>query len=118
MTEQQSKKIVKAGGAKGEAVVKALTENPALTRAQLAGQVGCTVSRVGEVIRYLRDHGTKEEQTVIGRHLQAQPARKVAEKTETPKPADKAAKKSAAKPAAQKTTKAAPRKATAKEAAK
>ena len=38
-----------AGGAKGDAIVAAIVEGKA-TRAQIAKAVGCSVSRVGEVV--------------------------------------------------------------------
>lgn len=98
-----AERVIKAGGKKGEAIVLALTKDPSLTRAQLAERIGATVGRVGEVVRYLATHGTKEEQALIEKHRASQPARKTAEKTANPTPAargTKASKTTAAKPAA------------------
>lgn len=91
-----AKHVVKAGGAKGQAIVELLTKEPSLTRSQLAEKVGATVGRVGEVVRWLAANGTKEEKAVIAKHVASQPARKVAEKKAAP------TKKAAAKPAAAK----------------
>jgi len=47
-----------AGGAKGTAITKCLTDwaksdKPVPSRASIAEEVGCTVGRVGETVRYL-----------------------------------------------------------------
>lgn len=87
-TTEKKPHIVKAGGTKGTAIVALLTEDPSLTRQQLAAEVGCTVGRVGEVIRWLRENGTPEEQAVVAksganttpRRAVAQPAPQAEEK--------------------------------------
>lgn len=117
---EKGERIIKAGGTKGQAIVALLTKEPGLTRAQLAEKIGATTGRVGEVVRFLAAHGTKEEQALIAKHVAAQPARKVAAKKETAtgptrgssakstKTAAPAAKKTTRKPAAKKVADAAP----------
>lgn len=75
-TEAKAERIVKNGGAKGEAITALMQEHPEYTRAQLAQEVGCTTGRVGESVRYMRDHGTKEEKAIVAAHLKAQEAAK------------------------------------------
>lgn len=104
---EETVRVIKAGGKKGEAVVAALTKNPALTRTALAEEVGCTVGRVGEVIRFLAANGTKEEQALIAKHRESQPKRERKETpVATPKPAAKkaATKADPQKPAARKSS--------------
>jgi large subunit ribosomal protein L22e len=103
---EPTERVIKAGGKKGELVVAALTKDVTLTRAQLAEAASCTVGRVGEVVRWLRDNGTKDEQALIAKHLASQPKRvppvrnaakeESAKKASTPRKA--AAKKSTAAP--------------------
>ena len=72
-TEPVSKSApAKAGGTKGEAIVKLLTQHPSLTRAQLAERTGATVGRVGEVIRYLAAEGSRDDKRAISAHVKAQ----------------------------------------------
>lgn len=85
--ETPKERVIKAGGKKGEAVVAALTKDPSQSRAQLAETVGCTVGRVGEVLRHLAKNGTPEEQALVKKHEESKPARKVAEKKANPTPA-------------------------------
>lgn len=96
-TTAKTPRIIKAGGAKGVAVVALLTQDPALTRGQLAKEIGCTVGRVGEVVRYLRDHGSKEEQALIAKHVKAQPQPKGTTKA-TPKTVEAKPTKRASRP--------------------
>lgn len=80
---------VKAGGAKGTAIVetiKADTEKK-MTRKAIAESVGCTVGRVGESVRWLAGNGTDEEKELVA-HLvakrEAKGAEGKAEQTEQP----------------------------------
>lgn len=80
-------RVIKAGGDKGKAVVELLTKEPGLTRTQLAEKIGCTTGRVGEVVRFLANHGTTEEKALIAKHVAAQPPRKTAVKATPTAPA-------------------------------
>ena len=91
-------RVIKAGGAKGAAVIEAL--KPGLSRVQVAEAAGCTVGRVGEVIRYLADNGTAEQKATIKAFIDGAPKRvstKTEVKAETKKaPAKRTSKKAAA----------------------
>lgn len=87
-TAVKTERVIKSGGKKGDAIVEALRKDPSRSRKDLAELVGATTGRVGEVVRWLRDHGTKEEQALIGKHLESQPKREAAARPT--KPAKKA----------------------------
>jgi len=102
-----TKKIVKAGGAKGEAIAALLKEQPHLTRAQVAEKAGATVGRVGEVVRWLAGNGTADQKKVIAAHVKAQPVR-TAKKAAPAKTTAKTTKKAPAKSAPAKAAAATP----------
>lgn len=106
-------KVVKAGGTKGQRIVEILRQHPEKSRRSVAEEAGATVGRVGEVIRWLRDNGTKEEKAIIARHTEEQAAVKTVAKAA---PAKKAPAKRTTKatPAKRTTAKRAPVKRTAK----
>lgn len=69
-TKQQEKaeehvRVIKAGGAKGEAIVALILSTPGLSRTEVAEQVGCTVGRVGESVRWLEANGTAAEKKAV-----------------------------------------------------
>lgn len=117
MSDNNSTFRVKAGGGKGTAVVEALkdSKNHGLTRLQLAESVGCTVGRVGEVIRYELAEGDAATKKAVQAFLNAVPSRKAAAPAEKPQAKKPAAKKTAAKKTTAAKT-ATPRKRTAKTA--
>ncbi len=91
-------RVIKAGGAKGAAVVAAITANPDATRAEIATQAGCTTGRVGEVIRFLATDGTEAERKLCSAFLEKQRRAPRAAKPAADKPAKKAAAKKASPP--------------------
>lgn len=117
MSNNESNFRVKAGGGKGTAVLEAVkdSKNHGLSRSQLAEKVGCTVGRVGEVIRYELAEGTAADKKAVQAFLDAVPSRK-ATATEKPQAKKAPAKAPAKKAAAKKTTAKAPAKPRAKKA--
>lgn len=75
-TQVEVKRVVKAGGDKGKAIVEAMKADPNLTRSQVAEKVGATVGRVGEVVRFLAANGSKDEKAIIARHTKAQESKR------------------------------------------
>lgn len=68
----ETTRVIKAGGEKGKRILAIMKDHPEFTRAQVAEAAGATVGRVGEVVRWSRDNGTKEEKAIIAAHVKAQ----------------------------------------------
>lgn len=102
--EAKAERVIKAGGEKGQRILNVMKDHPEFTRAQVAEAAEATVGRVGEVFRWSRDNGTKEEKAVVAAHIKAQEAKKAekAKAAAAAKAEKEAARKAAAKEKADK----------------
>lgn len=106
MATTTDKKVVKAGGTKGQAIILAMMARPDATRQQIADKADATTGRVGEVVRYLALHGTKEEKQIVKPWVAKTPAKSAptAKKAAAKAPAKKTPAKAPAKKAPAKST--------------
>ncbi|WP_152185856.1 hypothetical protein [Segeticoccus rhizosphaerae] len=87
-TDEQ-KFALKAGGPKDAAILEVIESDhdKEMTRKDIAEAAGCTVGRVGEVVRFLAATGTKAERELVGHLVGGSRVAKVEPaKVEAPKP--------------------------------